>query len=255
MNCDHCGYALGDVKFCTNCGQPRIDLIPKIIFDESLEETKANQSGPVADKFDVSNLENLEESQIYPFKVALSIALIICCVLPWSSQVNGYSLTTEQNIGIGHYSWAVLILLLAIAQLIEFSFLRLSNVSAVTIFKLDFVNAVIGMIAVVGASIAINQNSQDLISNSFGVFLTIMIGVFTFLLSTVSISNARSKGVHLEKSLTISQIVDQLKTTDQPKSNSNISIADELKKFAGLRDEGIISESEFDAQRKKLLGG
>ena len=253
MNCDHCGHVLGDVKFCTNCGQPRVDLFPKIVSGDSSKETNANQSSSVADKFDISDLKNLEESQIFPFKVALSISLIICCVLPWSSQV-GYSLTTEQNIGVGHYSWAVVILLLAIAQLIEFSYFRVSNVSAVTIFKLDFVNAVVGVIAVLGASIAISQNSQALVSNSFGVFLTIIIGVFTFLLSTVSISNARSKGVHLEKSLTISQIVDQLKTTDQPNSNSNISIADELKKFAGLRDEGIISESEFNAQRKKLLG-
>ena len=93
MNCDHCGHVLGDVKFCTNCGQPRLDLFPKIVSGDSSKETNANQSSSVADKFDISDLKNLEESQIFPFKVALSISLIICCVLPWSSQV-GYSLTT-----------------------------------------------------------------------------------------------------------------------------------------------------------------
>ena len=34
---------------------------------------------------------------------------------------------------------------------------------------------------------------------------------------------------------------------------SNISDADELKKYAELRDQGIITEDEFQAKKKKLL--
>ena len=34
---------------------------------------------------------------------------------------------------------------------------------------------------------------------------------------------------------------------------TNTSNADELKKYADLRDQGIISEEEFQAKKKKLL--
>ena len=37
-------------------------------------------------------------------------------------------------------------------------------------------------------------------------------------------------------------------------SQSNISVADELKKFKELLDMGVISQEEFDAQKAKLLG-
>jgi len=35
---------------------------------------------------------------------------------------------------------------------------------------------------------------------------------------------------------------------------SGVSVADELKKFAELRDQGIISDSEFDSKKTELLG-
>lgn len=34
----------------------------------------------------------------------------------------------------------------------------------------------------------------------------------------------------------------------------NISVADELKKFADLRDAGILTDEEFEAKKKQLLG-
>ena len=35
---------------------------------------------------------------------------------------------------------------------------------------------------------------------------------------------------------------------------STVSSADELRKFKGLLDDGIISQEEFDAKKKQLLG-
>jgi len=37
-------------------------------------------------------------------------------------------------------------------------------------------------------------------------------------------------------------------------SNSSSSNADELRKFKGLLDDGIISQAEFDEKKKELLG-
>ena len=39
----------------------------------------------------------------------------------------------------------------------------------------------------------------------------------------------------------------------EPRIKSNISDADELKKYADLKDQGIITEEEFQAKKKKLL--
>ena len=39
----------------------------------------------------------------------------------------------------------------------------------------------------------------------------------------------------------------------QPRIYTTISNADELKKYADLRDQGIITEEEFQAKKKKLL--
>ena len=39
----------------------------------------------------------------------------------------------------------------------------------------------------------------------------------------------------------------------EPKIYTNTSNADELKKYADLRDQGIITEEEFEAKKKKLL--
>ena len=35
---------------------------------------------------------------------------------------------------------------------------------------------------------------------------------------------------------------------------SDVSVADELKKFSDLKDQGILTEEEFDAKKKELLG-
>ena len=41
------------------------------------------------------------------------------------------------------------------------------------------------------------------------------------------------------------------KETSAPKSES---VADEIKKFSDLKDQGILTQEEFDAKKKELLG-
>ncbi|WFB58696.1 SHOCT domain-containing protein [Paenibacillus sp. BR1-192] len=43
-------------------------------------------------------------------------------------------------------------------------------------------------------------------------------------------------------------------STGSNSSQSNVSVADELRKLVQLKDEGIISGDEFEAQKKKLIG-
>jgi len=54
---------------------------------------------------------------------------------------------------------------------------------------------------------------------------------------------------------TVNYLFEAKKTTSKRRRrvNSNISDADELKKYAELRDQGIITEKEFQAKKKILL--
>ena len=58
---------------------------------------------------------------------------------------------------------------------------------------------------------------------------------------------------------TISVIIEEGKRIEIPKSQeqqalpNNISVADEIKKLANLRDEGILTQEEFEKQKTLLL--
>ena len=46
----------------------------------------------------------------------------------------------------------------------------------------------------------------------------------------------------------------RVKSTESSTSSVQLSDADELKKFADLKEQGIISEEEFNAKKKQILG-
>lgn len=48
--------------------------------------------------------------------------------------------------------------------------------------------------------------------------------------------------------------IDEYKSGKHNKSSSQISPADELKKFKELLDMGVLSQEEFDAKKKQILG-
>ena len=55
----------------------------------------------------------------------------------------------------------------------------------------------------------------------------------------------------------VSVIIDEVDREERQQNCSvtqNISVADELKKLVELQREGVLSQSEFDAQKAKLLG-
>ncbi len=49
-------------------------------------------------------------------------------------------------------------------------------------------------------------------------------------------------------------ICDRQKSERENTGNSNSSVADEIKKFKGLLDEGVITQEEFDKKKSELLG-
>ena len=77
----------------------------------------------------------------------------------------------------------------------------------------------------------------------------------------MGIRNTFVRGGLVEKDITrrigstVNYLFEAKKTTSKRRRrvNSNISDADELKKYAELRDQGIITEKEFQAKKKILL--
>ncbi len=51
-----------------------------------------------------------------------------------------------------------------------------------------------------------------------------------------------------------SMIIEKKKAAQHKSDNSNIGNADELKKYKDLLDSGVISQNEFDAKKKQILG-
>ena len=47
---------------------------------------------------------------------------------------------------------------------------------------------------------------------------------------------------------------DAIRRAREPTANTGFSVADELEKLAGLRSQNVITEAEFDQQKRKLLG-
>ena len=48
--------------------------------------------------------------------------------------------------------------------------------------------------------------------------------------------------------------VQEAKPADQAGTGGTVSVADEIKKFADLKEQGIITEDEFATKKKELLG-
>ena len=60
----------------------------------------------------------------------------------------------------------------------------------------------------------------------------------------------KDNGLELERK--VNELLSQRGTGQS--SGGGSSTADELKKLASLRDDGVLTKAEFDEQKKKLLG-
>lgn len=75
---------------------------------------------------------------------------------------------------------------------------------------------------------------------------------FTF---SATIGTAKHKKLKEDMPPIYEYIQDRVRAAKDFKNNSvNVSVADELKKFKELLDGGVISQEEFEAKKKQLLG-
>ena len=76
----------------------------------------------------------------------------------------------------------------------------------------------------------------------------------------VATSSGKIKFLFIENAAEIHTVISKLLMSRQDKNNSTVQVkqevsaADELKKYKELLDNGVISQEEFDAKKKQLLG-
>ena len=93
---------------------------------------------------------------------------------------------------------------------------------------------------------------QDLI-NLIGLFVPILFITSLFWFKNILNIFKKIKDIPNTLSKAKKETKKRLKSTAKYLSKSNISDADELKKYAELRDKGIITEEEFQAKKKIIL--
>lgn len=97
--------------------------------------------------------------------------------------------------------------------------------------------------------------SAAMISIGFAMLFAAAL-LFLMAISLVDRLSASKRARALANSLTERglEFVDQLRDPSPQVTKGNLSVADELRKWANLRDEGLVTEHEYLAARSQLLG-
>ena len=107
-----------------------------------------------------------------------------------------------------------------------------------------------GGIVVGGITIA-----NNLLTTEAGIGISGFFSIGLFVYSVIVFGALRKSGLGMRSTTSperIAQVVTD--TIIKHKVNSEASVADELIKFADLLERGLLSEEEFNVQRRKLLG-
>ncbi len=191
--------------------------------------------------------------------IVLSAILLISTFLPWSSE-GGSGVYLYTNRGID-YAWGVVIFILAFAQLVAYVYARTIDLEPATKFRLDFAHTVIGVIALIGVAVSQKWNSDHwLFYGTTTEYGLVVAGIAAFAVTAFAIIRMiaiRKSGVDLKARSTSKSMVEKVTEAVQNQTHQApqvASIADELKKFSDLREQGIITDDQFEAQRNKLLG-
>ena len=191
--------------------------------------------------------------------IVLSAILLISTFLPWST-AGGSGVYLYTNIGLV-YSWGVVIIILAFAQLVAYVYARTIDLEPATKFRLDFAHAVIGVIALIGVAASQKEISDAWIvdgsQSKYGIVIAGIAAFAVLLFAIIRMVEIRKSGVDLKVTSSAQSMVEKVTEAVQKQTHQApqvASIADELKKFSDLREQGIITDDQFEVQRNKLLG-
>lgn len=104
-----------------------------------------------------------------------------------------------------------------------------------------------------------NNEKNIPVANITSVNLETKLAVYAVLTFTTSGNTIEIDGIPLAIAREIQSIVEGLKSSDVPKSKDvgnkdTYEIAEEIRELKDLMDDGLITEEEFNAKKKQLLG-
>jgi hypothetical protein len=196
---------------------------------------------------------------------ALGLATVfVMCIgvfMPW------FQLTQVSRGDNGlNYTWGVVILAIGFILAASYIFEILTSPSDQIRFRISFVFAILEIIAIIGSCVAIYEISGDIHANDLaagarvgsGLYVTLIFAILGFIVAsaqTYAVWKTGGATMNVIKTSTReSTATRNAQSSESTAPQFTGSIAEELSRFGDLRDRGVLSEQEFQAQKNRLLG-
>ena len=253
MFCKECGSQVKDgARFCGSCG--------KVAPTNSENGGGATSPSPQfvnqtqAFKSELQGVKNWGKSEWLKFVSRPVVGLVVAFALLISTFLHWDSIASYGDAGTT-FGWGVVILILSCVLIAAYAFEILTDPTSQVRFRIRFALVIINLVSLVGGFITVSEISSQ---NKFGGGISVGPGLtLSILCSVLGIASAAAQiflswsngGASFGAAATA-----RTSRNPQGPSNAPVASADEISKFADLRDRGIISEEEFQAQRDRLLG-
>ena len=265
MICGNCTTTVKEgATFCGNCGTPQEpqDLATGNVAGRASTQTTlrgALSLGRLPSK-NWSKSEWLDFANNPALGLATVFVMCIGVFMPW------FQLTQVSSGDNGlTYTWGVVILAIGFILAASYIFEILTSPSDHLRFRISFVFAILEIIAIIGSCVAIAETSGDIRDHfgggarvGSGLYVTLIFAILGFI-----VASAQTYAVWKTGGATMNVIKTSTRestaTRNAQSSESTApqfagSIAEELSRFGDLRDRGVLSEQEFQAQKNRLLG-
>jgi len=238
MNCPSCSSEnQANAAFCRSCG--------KALNAPSQGEEKTEKQSLKAklsnEKIVAFIEEYVEDRPVIP--MVASGLLVLGVLLPWAS------MPWESLTGF-HYFWGIVVFIIGVAQLIAYGYELLSKPDPNTRFRFCFGNSVAALIAFIGTCLGFQTDSGNLLTPGVGLYVSL-------LGSVVALASAGFRTYELWRTGKVQLAVsgpDSRSPGASSKYKAKGSQADEIQKLGNLKQQGLISDEEFEAQKKKIFG-
>lgn len=187
-------------------------------------------------------LSKLFTKSLSGLTVLLSIANIVQLISPWLPWYGNYY---GEWIGWDHLAEAKIVAGIAAITIVISLTYSLLQAHGNARFKMYVILLPLGVVSLVASVESLTRVS----SPKAGMFISIGSSIAFVAVVLVFISRYRSVGLHQSAPQTV-----VIQSPSSPTKMAAPSVSEELKKFHELLQSGAISESEYEAQKKRLLG-
>ena len=191
--------------------------------------------------------ENVKKLSEWSFGIGSAGAVLFSTMLPWSTQWRVH------ESGMSNYAWGKVMFFVSILQIIAFLFIKFRESTDEVRVKLDFAHGVIAAAFLLGVVISGSWVNSDGRSIGYGFPIAVLATLFAAATAGSRIYLARVTGAATTKTKVVRVEVPTPQAPVQA-SADNASTAEALQKFFDLKASGAISDEEYEAQKKKILG-